>query len=215
MKTVEIVDLSFKYSGGEKKTLNNINMVFNSGEITGLSGPSGCGKSTLCNCITRLVPRVYTGDLTGNIYIKGVDINTMSHGEIVSQVGIIFQNPSTQLFSPTIEDELAFGAENLCVEPKEILERIDYMLELLNMEDYRYEDPNNLSGGQQQLVAIASVLTMNPEIIICDEIMTWIDEDGKEIIRELLLKLKEDGKTIIMIDHEKENLSIVDKIIYM
>lgn len=215
MKTVEIADLNFKYKGSDKYILNDINMEFYSSEITGISGRSGCGKSTLCHCITGLIPRVYKGELTGNIFIKGVDINTLSHGEIVSQVGIIFQNPSTQLFSPTIEDELAFGPENVCVDPEEILKRIDYILELLNMKDYRYEDPNNLSGGQQQLVAIASVLTMNPEIIICDEIMTWIDEDSKIVIKSLLLKLKEEGKTVIMVDHEKENLSIADKIIYM
>lgn len=215
MNAVEIKNLSFKYSNSSEKILNNINLIVNDGESLAILGQSGSGKSTLCNCICGLIPNVYSGEFSGDVFIYGKNIKNMDMAQIVTKVGIIFQNPSTQLFSPTIEDELAFGPENLCVEREEIGKRMDNILKIINMEKYRYDNPNNLSGGQQQLIAIASVLMLNPQILICDEIMSWVDEDGKEIIKNLLFKLKEEGKTIIIVDHELENVKIADRIIYI
>lgn len=215
MNAVEIKNLSFKYSNSSEKILNNINLIVNDGESLAILGQSGSGKSTLCNCICGLIPNVYSGEFSGDVFIYGKNIKNMDMAQIVTKVGIIFQNPSTQLFSPTIEDELAFGPENLCVEREEIGKRMDNILKIINMEKYRYDNPNNLSGGQQQLIAIASVLMLNPQILICDEIMSWVDEDGKEIIINLLFKLKEEGKTIIIVDHELENVKIADRIIYI
>ena len=215
MKAVEVKNLSFKYNNSEDYILEDVNFSVNSGETVAIIGQSGCGKSTLCNCISGLIPRVYRGHLSGEVLICGENIKNLSIADTVTRIGIIFQNPSTQLFSPTIEDELAFGPENLCIDREEIGIRIEKILKTINMEKYRYDNPNNLSGGQQQLIAIASVLMLNPSILICDEIMSWIDDEGKEIIKNLLLKLKEDGKTIIMVDHELENIKISDRIIYL
>jgi energy-coupling factor transport system ATP-binding protein len=215
MKSVIVKNLSFKYKNSREKILDNVNLEIDSGKITAIIGKSGSGKSTLCNCICGLIPRVYDGDLSGDIFINGENLRDMGLQDIVTKVGIIFQNPSSQLFSPTIEDELAFGPENLCVDTEEIGRRIDRILQIINMEDYRYDNPNNLSGGQQQLIAIASVLMLDPQILICDEIMSWIDEDGRVIIKELLLKLKEEGKTIIMVDHEPDNIVIANQILYL
>lgn len=215
MKSVIVKNLSFKYKNSREKILDNVNLEIDSGKITTIIGKSGSGKSTLCNCICGLIPRVYDGDLSGDIFINGENLRDMGLQDIVTKVGIIFQNPSSQLFSPTIEDELAFGPENLCVDTEEIGRRIDRILQIINMEDYRYDNPNNLSGGQQQLIAIASVLMLDPQILICDEIMSWIDEDGRVIIKELLLKLKEEGKTIIMVDHEPDNIVIANQILYL
>lgn len=215
MNAVEIKNLSFKYRNSSEKILNDINLIVNDGESLAILGQSGSGKSTLCNCICGLIPNVYSGEFSGDVFLYGKNIKNMDMAQIVTKVGIIFQNPSTQLFSPTIEDELAFGPENLCVEREEIGKRMDNILKIINMEKYRYDNPNNLSGGQQQLIAIASVLMLNPQILICDEIMSWVDEDGKEIIKNLLLKLKEEGKTIIIVDHDLENVKIADRIIYI
>lgn len=215
MNAVEIKNLSFKYRNSSEKILNNINLIVNDGESIAIIGQSGSGKSTLCNCICGLIPNVYSGEFHGDVFLYGKNIKNMDMAQIVTKVGIIFQNPSTQLFSPTIEDELAFGPENLCVEKEEIGKRMENILKIINMEKYRYDNPNNLSGGQQQLIAIASVLMLNPQILICDEIMSWVDEDGKEIIKNLLLKLKEEGKTIIIVDHDLENVKTADKIIYI
>lgn len=215
MNAVEIKNLSFKYRNSSEKILNNINLIVNDGESIAILGQSGSGKSTLCNCICGLIPNVYSGEFTGDVFIYGKNIKNLDMSQIVTKVGIIFQNPSTQLFSPTIEDELAFGPENLCVTREEIGNRMDNILKIINMEKYRYDNPNNLSGGQQQLIAIASVLMLDPQILICDEIMSWVDEDGKEIIKNLLFKLKEVGKTIIIVDHDLENVKIADRIIYI
>lgn len=215
MKAIEIKHLSFKYKNAEKNVLNNINLYIDDGEAVTFTGRSGSGKSTLCSCICGLIPDLYSGELSGDIFIYGKRFNEMTMAEKVANIGIIFQNPATQLFSPTIEDELAFGPENLCVNSEEIGKRIDSILKIINMESYRFENPNNLSGGQQQLVAIASVLMLNPKIIICDEIMSWVDEEGRDIIKNLLLKLKNEGKTLIIVDHNSENIEIADRIIHI
>lgn len=210
---VEVKNLYFKYNKSEEYILKDINFSVKSGETVAIKGQSGCGKSTLCSIICGLIPRLYKGQLSGEVLIYGENIKNLSIAETVTKIGIIFQNPSTQLFSPTIEDELAFGPENLCVDREEIGYRIQKILKIINMEKYRYLNPNNLSGGEQQLIAIASTLMLNPSIIICDEIMSWIDEEGKVIIKNLLLKLKEEGTTIIMVDHDIENIKIADRII--
>lgn len=212
---VEVKNLYFKYNNSEEYILKDINFSVKSGETVAVKGQSGCGKSTLCSIICGLIPRLYKGQLSGEVLIYGENIKNLSIAETVTKIGIIFQNPSTQLFSPTIEDELAFGPENLCVDREEIGYRIQKILKIINMEKYRYLNPNNLSGGEQQLIAIASTLMLNPSIIICDEIMSWIDEEGKVIIKNLLLKLKEEGTTIIMVDHDIENIKIADRIIYL
>ena len=162
-----------------------------------------------------LIPNTYKGEFSGEVLLFGKDIKDMNIDEIVTKVGIVFQNPSTQLFSPTIEDELAFGPENMCIEREKIGRRIDSILKTINMEEYRYENPNSLSGGQQQLIALASVLVLEPDILICDEIMSWVDRQGKKVIKDILLKLRGEGKTIIMVDHDMENIKIADKIIYI
>ncbi|MDD4088741.1 MAG: ABC transporter ATP-binding protein [Tissierellia bacterium] len=215
MNAVEVRNLSFKYNNSQEYILKNVNFSVRTGETIAIAGESGCGKTTLCNCICGLVPRLYKGELTGEVLIFGENIKNLSIADTVTKIGIIFQNPSTQLFSPTIEDELAFGPENLCVDREEISYRIDEILKTMNMEKYRFDNPNNLSGGQQQLIAIASVLMLNPSILICDEIMSWIDDEGKEIIKDIFLKLKEEGKTIILVDHDNDNIKIADRILHI
>ena len=215
MNAVEVKNLSFKYNNSEEYILKDVNFSVKSGETVAIKGQSGCGKSTLCNIICGLIPRIYKGNLTGEVLIYGENIENLSIAETVQKIGIIFQNPSTQLFSPTIEDELAFGPENLCVDKEEIGLRINKILKTINMEKHIYDNPNNMSGGEQQLIAIASVLMLNPSILICDEIMSWIDDEGKEIIKSVLLRLKEEGKTIIMVDHDLENIKFADRVIYL
>ena len=215
MNAVEVKNLSFKYNNSEEYILKDVNFSVKSGETVAIKGQSGCGKSTLCNIICGLIPRIYKGNLTGEVLIYGENIENLSIAETVQKIGIIFQNPSTQLFSPTIEDELAFGPENLCVDKEEIGLRINKILKTIDMEKHIYDNPNNMSGGEQQLIAIASVLMLNPSILICDEIMSWIDDEGKEIIKSVLLRLKEEGKTIIMVDHDLENIKFADRVIYL
>ncbi len=213
MNAVEVRNLCFKYRNSQEKILDNVNLSVMEGETIALLGGSGSGKTTFCNCLCGLIPNVYSGEFSGEVELFGENINNMNIAKIVTKAGMIFQNPSTQLFSPTIEDELAFGPENLCVDRKEIARRMDNVLKTIDMEDYRFENPNNLSGGQQQLIAMASVLMLDPKILICDEIMSWVDQNGKNIIRNLLLKLKEEKRTIIIVDHDLENVKISDRVV--
>ncbi|MBT9150993.1 MAG: Energy-coupling factor transporter ATP-binding protein EcfA1 [candidate division WS2 bacterium] len=210
-----IKDLSFKYEKNSKDILNKVNLSVHKGEILAIVGLSGIGKSTLCYCMSGIIPHVYKGMMEGEILIKGKPTLELTLPQIATHLGIVFQNPDTQLFSPTVEDEIAFGPENLCLERDEIGRRIDEMLSKVGMEKYRLSSPNNLSGGQKQLIALASVLSLNPEILIFDESMSQIDADGRIIVKEMMKKLKGEGKTIIMIEHEFENLDIADRVMLL
>lgn len=215
MKAVEVENLFFNYTGKKEKILNGISVKIEQGEVVGLVGLSGSGKSTFCHCICGIIPKVYEGNLQGKIKIFDKNIQDMTIAEVASKIGVIFQNPDTQLFSPNVEDELAFGPENLCIERNEIGNRIEKALKLVGMEKYRYHNPNELSGGQKQLIAIASVLTMQPQILICDEIMSQIDQKGVDLIKEALKEIKNQGKTIIMVEHNFSNLNIADRVLLL
>lgn len=215
MKAVTVNNLSFNYKNSEEKIIKDLSFEIQAGEITVIVGKSGSGKTTLCNCICGLIPSVYTGHMSGEIKIFNKNIRDMTLSERVTSIGIIFQNPTSQIFSPTIEDELAFGPENLSLDREEIGRRIDGVLRRIKMEQYRFDNPNNLSGGQQQLIALGSVLTLDPKILICDEIMSFVDEEGKRLIKSILLSLRAEGKTIIMVDHNISNIDIADNIIHI
>lgn len=213
MKAIEISKLSFRYKGSEKPVFKDIDLDVEEGIITAVVGKSGCGKSTLLRCIAGLCPRVYQGELEGTISIFGESIAGISHVSLSTIVGIVFQNPATQLFSPTIEDELAFGPENLCIPREEIGNRMNDVLRIIGLEKNRNLNPANLSGGQQQLVAIGSVLTMKPRILLCDEILSWLDNEGRKAVKDLLIELRNQGTTILLADHRDERADIADKIV--
>ena len=155
------------------------------------------------------------GDMRGEVLINGTPTLSMKIPEIATRLGIVFQEPDTQLFSPTVEDEVAFGPENLCLSREEIGERLELALKQVGMEDFRLSSPNRLSGGQKQLIALASVLGLDPEILIFDEAMSQIDMQGKAAIKEAIKGLKGRGKTVVMIEHDFENLDVVDRVLLL
>jgi len=212
---VEIEGLHFKYRGQKECILNGINLRVCQGEVLAIVGLSGNGKSTLCYALNGIIPNIYKGDLKGSVKIMGRTLKDISIVRLATIVGVVFQDPDTQLFSPTVEDEIAFGPENLCLPRKEIGMRIDRVLELTGMVSYRYENPNNLSGGEKQLVALGAVLSLEPDILVFDEAMAQIDKDGKKRIKKVIRKLKDDGKTIIIIDHDFNNLDIADRVVLL
>lgn len=210
MIAISVKDLTFKYKQRPHTILDQLSFDIEVGKITAILGASGSGKSTLCRCLCGLIPRVYSGEYSGHVQLFGESLNALTMAQIVTTVGIVFQNPETQLFSPTIEDELAFGPENLCIPWAEIHERMNRILKRLDMEAYRESNPQHLSGGQQQLIAFGAVLMMKPKIIICDEMMSWVDEVGKKRMKQILLDLKEEGTTIVLVDHDTGNTEIAD-----
>ncbi|MFA6940416.1 MAG: ABC transporter ATP-binding protein, partial [Clostridiaceae bacterium] len=212
---LEVCDLQFGYQGNKTNILRGANLKVKKGEIVALVGLSGCGKTTLCYCMCGIIPYVFQGDYKGKVLINGTLTSEMTLPGIATQVGIVFQDPDTQLFSPIVEDEIAFGPENLCIERNEIGKRIGDALKQVRMEKYRFGSPDILSGGQKQLIALASVLSLGTEILIFDEVMSQIDFEGKRIIKEMICELKNLGKTIVMVEHDFENLDIADRIMVM
>ena len=207
---IEINNLTFSYKNNNK-IIDNINLKVNKGEILAVVGLSGSGKTTLCYCLSGIIPHIYSGNLSGEVFIKGNSILDMKMPQIATNIGIVFQNPETQIFFPVVENELAFGPENLCIKRDEIGKRIEEVLSLLNIEDKRYAKTEHLSGGQKQLIALASVLTLKPDILIFDEVMAQIDSKGKKAIKDIILQLKQEGKTVIMVEHNLDNIEIADR----
>lgn len=212
---LEVRDLWYSYPGGREDILKGINLTVDRGQVLAVVGLSGSGKSTLCYCMSGIVPHIYSGNLRGQALIKGTPTANMKIPEIATKLGIVFQEPDNQLFSPTVEDEVVFGPENLCLSREEIGERLETALRQVGMEDFRNNSPNQLSGGQKQLIALASVLSLDPEILIFDEAMSQIDAQGKAAIKGVIRDLKQRGKTIVMIEHDFENLDVADKVLLL
>lgn len=212
IKPVEVHNLYFKYRIGSDYILKGVDLSLNRGEVLAITGLSGSGKSTLLNIICGIIPHIRKGTIQGEVRLWGKDVKDLKIAQITKKVGIVFQDPDTQLFSPTVEDEIAFGPENLMVERGEIGRRIEKTLKLVQMEEYRCENPNNLSGGQKQLIAIAAVLAMEPELLLFDEITSQVDEEGKGRIKDIISKLKEQGRTIILVDHNRDILELADRL---
>ena len=215
MKAVEVRNLTFSYRNQRDKVLDQVNLAFEKGKITIITGKSGSGKSTLCYCLCGLIPSSIKGEFSGEVLLLNRKLNELTVLERTQTIGIVFQNPATQLFSPTIEDELAFGPENLNIDRAVIEKRITDILKRLGMERYRYENPNHLSGGEQQLIAIGSVLIVEPEILVCDEIFSFMDAEHIKEMKKLIIELKNEGRTIILVNHDQEHMDIADEIIRM
>jgi energy-coupling factor transport system ATP-binding protein len=214
-EAITVEKLYARYAGETRNVLDGVNLALKKGEVLALAGLSGCGKSTLCYCICGIFPKLVKGRIKGYIRIFSEDINDMTTAERAKMLGIVFQEPDNQLFSPTIEDEVAFGPENLCIPREETEERITEALASVGMSRYRYDNPANLSGGQKQLIALASVLSMRPEILIFDEAMSQLDTKGRTLIKEQIIRLKNEGKSVLMVEHDFENMSVADRILVL
>ncbi len=212
---LEISHLWFRHQAASDYILKDISLTIGRGEVIALVGLSGCGKSTLCYCIAGIIPRIYPGELKGEILLEGKPITEMTLPQVACRLGFVFQNPDNQLFSPTVEDEIAFGPENLCLPQPEIEKRVVESLSMVGMLQHRYKNPHHLSGGQKQLIALAAVLALNPEILIFDEALSQLDSRGKAMIQQQIRDLKSKGKTIIMIEHDLNNIVLADRVLHL
>lgn len=212
---ISIKNLSFKYDYEDENAiqiLKDIDLEINEGEFVALLGHNGSGKSTLAKLINGLL---IPGQ--GDVLVDGM--NTKNEEEIWDirrTAGMVFQNPDNQLVATIVEDEVAFGPENLGIEPAEIRKRVDKALEDVGMTDYKKNAPHLLSGGQKQRVAIAGILAMSPKYIILDEPTAMLDPSGRREVIDTLVKLnKEENKTIILITHYMEEAAISDRVVVM
>ena len=214
MKPVlEVNKLSISWQGGSGRVLEDISFALEPGEFVGIIGPSGCGKSTLCLALAGIIPRQIPGRMEGEIRLLGKDLADLSLPQITTNLGIVFQDPETQLFLPRVMNEMAFGPENLCIPAEEIRKRIGEIAGQTGTEAILESNPNELSGGQQQIVALAAVLALAPKVLILDEVTSQLDPQSCQRIQEILMKLRRQGVAILMVEHNLEHLLGTDRII--
>jgi len=179
------------------------------GEFVVLTGPSGCGKTTICRCLNGLIPNFYSGDFAGELVVDGMNVKEHTTAELATHVGLVFQNPENQLFSLSIERDVAFGPENLGLSREETRKRVDWALDATGITELKDKPPYELSGGQQQRAAIAAVLAMQPKVMVLDEPTSFLDPRSALDILGVISNLnKQLGITIILVEHR---LDIVSK----
>jgi len=198
---VDINDFSFKYLGSESLALKKINLQIEAGEYIVITGPSGCGKTTLCRTMNGLVPHFHRGYIAGNVIIDGLNTRENKVPDLAPIAGLVFQNPANQLVTLNVEKELAFGPENLGVDPIEIRERVDSLIENLSLQHLREKHPHEMSGGEQQRVAIAATLALQPKILVADEPTSNLDPKSAEIILKIISDLNKEGMTVVLVEH--------------
>jgi energy-coupling factor transporter ATP-binding protein EcfA2 len=215
--SVIVDNLTVKYPLTLEPAIENINFVVRRGEFIGVIGPTTAGKTTLCLCLKGLIPHMVRAEMSGRVLICGMDTRNTSVPELAKRIGFVIDDPEAQLTQLTVEEEVAFGLENLGLEPNEIRDRVRWALEVVSLSGLEDRAPIDLSGGQQQRLAIASVLAMQPEVLVLDEPTSNLDPVGKDEVFGVLQDLREKRNiTIIVVEHEAERLAeFSDKILLL
>ena len=214
---IKIENLTYYYPNATTPALNNINLEIQDGEFILLVGSSGCGKSTLVQCLNGIIPKVTGGDLQGKIRIAGKDISGCKVHQLSRHVGMVFQNPNAQLFGLTVEEDVAFGPENLGIARDEIQELVENSIGIVGIEKIRKRFTFTLSGGEKQRTAIAGAIAMEPKILVLDEPTSDLDPVGTKQVLETVKQLnKNKSITIILIEHKiDEVFGLADRTIVM
>lgn len=207
---IKVDNVSFSYD--DNKVLNNISLSVQEGEFVALLGHNGCGKSTMAKLFNVLL-----SPQSGTVTIDGITAETEDDiYEIRSRVGLVLQNPDNQLVATVVEEDVAFGPENLRVPPQEIRRRVDSALKAVDMYEYRSHAPHKLSGGQKQRVAIAGIIAMEPRCIVLDEPTAMLDPKGRQEVMDTIRHLnKSTGITIVLITHYMDEAVQADRVIVM
>lgn len=215
MSLIEFKNVTYSYDNGAENVMpavKNFSLKIEEGDFIALVGHNGSGKSTVAKLINGLIfPDEGTVEVDGNLT---TDKNKLF--DIRKTVGVVFQNPDNQMIATIIEDDIAFGPENLGVEPKEISERVDWALGLVNMKEHRKGTPFRLSGGQKQRIAIAGILAIKPRVIVLDESTAMLDPLGRTEVMDVVKTLREKEKmTVIMITHFMEEAAQAERIVVL
>lgn len=210
---IEIKDLSYSYdSNSVKLALGGVSLEIPQGQFVAVLGHNGSGKSTLAKHLNAIL--LPTG---GKVYVEGLDTSNENNlNDIRKLLGMVFQNPDNQIVATVVEEDVAFGPENLGIEPEEIRKRVDFALETVGMTAFRDSQPHNLSGGQKQRVSIAGIIAMMPKYIVLDEATAMLDPKGRaEVMKTIKMLNKEQGITVIFITHYMEEAAEADRVIVM
>ncbi len=212
---IKFEDVTFSYGSeapGTRDVLRNINLEIQQGEFLAILGHNGSGKSTLAKLTNALlIPQ------SGRVIVEGIDTKDIEKvWEVRQTVGMVFQNPDNQLVATTVEEDIAFGPENLGIETSEIHRRVNEALEIVGMSDLRLRSPHQLSGGQKQRVAIGGMIAMRPKCIVFDEPTAMLDPVGRAEVMQTVIKLnREEQTTIVYITHSMEEAILADRVVVM
>lgn len=209
---IEIKNLVYEYEEADHPAVGGVDLTIEKGEFVAVLGHNGSGKSTMAKCLNGLFQPT-----SGDVVIDGMNTKVEEDiWKIRARAGMVFQNPDNQIVATIVEEDVAFGAENLTVEQGELRRRVDEALAAVEMTEYKDDQPHKLSGGQKQRVAIAGILAMNPDYIILDEPTAMLDPRGREEVMKTILRLnKEEGKTIILITHFMSEAVQADRVAVM
>ena len=196
---IRVCNLSVQY--GEVQALYDVSLQVEPGECVLITGPSGCGKSTLARALSGLIPHAVPARMEGRVEVGGLDTRQHPLAQLAQRVGIVFQNPASQLFHLRVEDEVAFGPRNLGLEEAEVQERVDWALAATGLVSLRERKPAELSGGQKQCLAIAAVLAMRPQVLVLDEPTASLDVPSTRRVTDALALLKQQGMAVILVEH--------------
>jgi len=204
---IKINNLTFHYSDTDKPALRNINLEIQDGEFVLITGPSGGGKSSLCRCLNGLIPHFYGGEITGKVEVENLDVVEHSTRELATKVGMVFQDPENQLVAMDVDREIAFGLENLGFPRELMVKRIEEALDTVGIAGLRHRAITELSGGEKQRVAIASVLALYPNILVLDEPTSELDPKGAEEVLNVIERLNDElGITVILVEHRLDRV---------
>jgi energy-coupling factor transport system ATP-binding protein len=206
---IELRGVGYRYAGAPRAALAGIDLMLAPGEVLGLTGANDAGKSTLCLVAAGLAPAVIGGHLEGSVAIDGAPTSALKPFELAQRCGILFQNSITQLSgtSRSVWEEVAFGPRNLGLELADVVGRVERALAALSIGDLVERDPQRLSGGQAQLVALASVLALQPRYLVLDEPTSQLDPQGTRLVGEALRALVDDGTAILLVEHKTDLLA--------
>ncbi|MEM2153954.1 MAG: ATP-binding cassette domain-containing protein [Nitrososphaeria archaeon] len=214
---ISVENLSYTYMSGNSFALNNINLKIRKGEFVVIMGPSGCGKSTLLYTFNGIIPHLFRGKMDGRVIVDGIDTRESSISKLSQIVGMVFQNPETQIVSSTVIEEVAFGPENLNLPTEEIQKRVEEALSIARLTDKKDFATTSLSGGEKQALAIASVIALRPKVLALDEPTSMLDPAGATMVSNIINDLnKKLGITVVAVDHRVEwAVNVADRLIVM
>ncbi|MFQ7233862.1 MAG: energy-coupling factor ABC transporter ATP-binding protein [Enterococcus hulanensis] len=209
MSLIELEKVTYQYPLDSEAIIKNIDLSIEKGKVYGLIGSNQAGKTTLCNIIRGFIPEMFLGELAGTVTYKGKAIQQYNIGALAAEIGYSSQNPFTQIsgVKDTVEEEIAYGMENIGIAPEIMRKKVQELLDLFKLHELKDKNPFELSGGQKQRVALASIVALDPEVIILDEPTSQLDPQSTEEVFEIIAMLKQQGKTIIVVEHKVDLLA--------
>lgn len=209
MNIIELKKVTYQYPLDNEAVIKNVDLSIEKGKVYGLIGNNQAGKTTLCNIIRGFIPAMFLGELTGNVTYKGKKLQEYNIGALAAEIGYSSQNPFTQIsgVKDTVEEEIAYGMENIGTPLETMQKKVQELMALFKLNELKEKNPFELSGGQKQRVALASIVALDPEIVILDEPTSQLDPQSTEEVFEIIAMLKQQGKTVIVIEHKVDLLA--------